>query len=166
MERSKRYVENCHKELEDESNSKGERSRYILDFVYKWHVEYINNVDFMPMNYVVAFTRTIEYMELHDSNCIICHNYMDICPDVYANTMYLTSCLNCNMPICSNCMYAASQVSEQCPSCQQTISSIHLTYDAHVLIRQTAGDFVKVFNSHVVYADDLLDDVDGVDDEP
>jgi hypothetical protein len=158
MERSRQYVESCRKEIEDISNSKGEPNTDILDFVYKWHFEYINNIGFMPNECILAFTRTIQYMEQNVNTCVICYSVMDILPNVYVNTIYLTSCFHCHMPICSNCIYAASQVSKQCPSCYQSICTIELSYDEHILVKKTAADHVRIhqlINSRVVLADDL-----------
>lgn len=153
---SKQYVENCHRELEDSSNSKGEPNANVLDFVYVWHLEYINNVNFMPSNSVSALTRATEYMELNTNNCIICNSAMDI--SYSTNNIFLTCCLECHMPICSNCLMASSQVSEQCPSCYMNIHAIYISNDMHCLVEKLSIDFKQLYqllNSGAVLIDDL-----------
>lgn len=161
-EQSRRYVESYRREIEDNSNSKGEPDTNILDFAYVWHLEYINNINFMSERHVSAFTRTIEYMELNTSRCVICYSAMDIHQNAHVSNIHLTCCLECHMPICSNCIYAASQVSERCPSCYMHICAIYISHDMHCLVEKLSIDFKllhQLQNSGVVLIDDLNDDL-------
>ena len=164
IEHSRRIVELVHQRAEDAGNSKGNdvpNNEFDNDG-YRWHFDYVHNINFMLDDHVAVFTRAIEYMELNTSNCIICYSAMDMQSEIFVANIFMTCCTNCNMPICSNCVIAASLVSEQCLSCSMPIHTIHITYDLHAIVEKSSNDFKRLHQwnqNGAVFADDLpIDD--------